>query len=157
MQSTIAYFGAGISATGLTAVLAKNSRFAFMNPFVLLGASLVGMIGCQFTDNPLLKHSLWGAFTVSQGLSIASLLNFYAMPIIFNAAAATAVMVGALSFYAYNTPTTNFLNMDSFLLLGLAGLLGVGCVNMFWPSALLMNLYMYGGLMLFGGFVLYDT
>ena len=96
-------------------------------------------------------------FTVTQGLSIASLLTMFEMATIFNAAAATAVMVSALSFYAYNTPTTNFLKMDSFLLLGLAGLLGVGCVNMFWPSPLLWNIYLYGGLMLFGGFVLYYT
>ena len=47
--------------------------------------------------------------------------------------------------------------MGSFLFMGLAGLLGVGVMNMFWPSPALMNLYMYGGLMLFGGFVLYDT
>jgi len=96
-------------------------------------------------------------FTITQGLSIASLLTMFEMPIIFNAAAATAVMVGSLSFYAYNTPSTNFLNFDSYLLLGLASLLGVGVVNMFWPSPILMNLYLYGGLMLFGGFVLYDT
>lgn len=128
-----------------------------MNPWLLLGTSLVGMIGCQFAQDPIIKHGLWGMFTVTQGLSIASLLTMFEMATIFNAAAATAVMVSALSFYAYNTPTTNFLKMDSFLLLGLAGLLGVGCVNMFWPSPLLWNIYLYGGLMLFGGFVLYDT
>ena len=81
----------------------------------------------------------------------------FEMPIIFNAAAATAVMVGSLSFYACNSPSTNFLNFDTYLLLGLASLLGVGVVNMFWPSPMLMNIYLYGGLMLFGGFVLYDT
>ena len=42
------------------------------------------------------------------------------------------------------------------LSLGLAGLIGVSLVNMFYPSSLLMNLSMYGGLMLFGAFVLYD-
>ena len=30
-------------------------------------------------------------------------------------------------------------------------------ISMFWPSPALMNIYMYGGLVLFGGFVLYDT
>lgn len=108
-------------------------------------------------ESPGLKHGLWGTFILTQGLSIASLVSMFALPVVFNAAAATAAMVGALSFYAYNTPTQNFLKMDSFLLLGLAGLLGLGVANMFWPSTLLMNIYMYGGLMLFGGFVLYDT
>ena len=42
-------------------------------------------------------------------------------------------------------------------MLGLVSMFGVGLVNIFWPSAFLYNLYLYGGLLLFGGFVLYDT
>lgn len=63
------------------------------------------MVACQMVESPGLKHGLWGAFTLTQGLSIASLVSMFSLPIVFNAAAATAAMVGALSFYAYNTPT----------------------------------------------------
>jgi len=35
-------------------------------------------------------------------------------------------------------------------------MIGLGLVNMFWPSPALFNIYLYGGLLLFGAFVLYD-
>ena len=108
-------------------------------------------------NNSFVKHSLWGMFVGSEGLMMASLISFFEMPIIFNALAATAIMVGGLSLYAYMTPTQDFLSMQTPLMIGLVSLLGVSVVNMFWPSSLLYNLSMYGGLLLFGGFVLYDT
>ena len=49
VANTIAYFGTGLSITGLVAALARNSRFAFMNPWALLISSIAGMIGCQLT------------------------------------------------------------------------------------------------------------
>jgi FtsH-binding integral membrane protein len=103
------------------------------------------------------KHLMWGAFTICEGLAMAPLITMASMPILFNALAATAVMVGGLSAYAYMTPTQDFLSMQTGLMVGLCGLLGVSLVNIFWPSPLLMNLALYGGLLLFGGFVLYDT
>jgi FtsH-binding integral membrane protein len=96
-------------------------------------------------------------FTVCQGLGISSLITMFEYAAIFNAAAATGVMVSALSIYAYNNPSMDFLNMGNFLFLGLAGLLGLGIANMFYPSPILTSVYLFGGLMLFGGFVLYDT
>ena len=41
--------------------------------------------------------------------------------------------------------------------MGLAAMIGIGFVGMFWPSRALYNIYMYGGLALFSAFVLYDT
>ncbi len=42
--------------------------------------------------------------------------------------------------------------------MGLAGMIGIGLASMFWPmSPGLYNVWMYGGLILFGAFVLYDT
>ena len=153
------YFGGSVAITGLIAALARGSSIAFTNPFLLLIPTLIGMIGCQMVDqrNTLLKHSLWGMFVGCEGLATAALITFFEMPIIFNALAATAIMVGGLSMYAYMTPTQDFLSMQTGLMIGLVSMLGVGLVNIFWPSAFLYNLYLYGGLLLFGGFVLYDT
>ena len=41
--------------------------------------------------------------------------------------------------------------------MGCAGLIGVSLANMFWPSPALFNMWLYGGLVLFSAFVLYDT
>ena len=41
--------------------------------------------------------------------------------------------------------------------MGLCGLIGVSFVNLFWPSPIMTSICLYGGLLLFGGFVLYDT
>jgi len=159
VQTTLAYFGASISITGLVAAASRGTRFAFVNPLIYLVPCLIGMIGCQVVNpnNFALKHSLWGMFTVAEGLSMAGLITMMEMPIIFNALAATAFMVGGLSLYAYMTPTQDFLKMDTALMVGLCSLFGVSLINAFWPSSLLYNLYLYGGLLLFGGFVLYDT
>lgn len=131
-----------------------------INPLWFLIPTLGSLIGMQMVDyhqNAALKHTLWSVFTVCEGLALAPLITMASMPIIFNAAAATAVMVGALSAYAYTSPTSDFLGMGGFLMVGLCSLLGVSLVNLFWPSPLLMSLSLYGGLALFGGFVLYDT
>ena len=108
-------------------------------------------------NKSFLKHSLWGMFVGSNGLIMGSLTILFDMPIIFNALAATAIMVGGLSLYAYMTPTQDFLSMQTHLMIGLLSLLGVSFVNKFWPSPLLFILSIYGGLLLFGGFVFYDT
>lgn len=42
--------------------------------------------------------------------------------------------------------------------MALAGMIGIGLASMFWPnSAALFNIWLYGGLVLFGAFVLFDT
>lgn len=79
-----------------------------MNPLWFFIPTIVGMLGCQMVDgrtNNALKHALWGMFTVCEGLALAPLITMAGAPIVFNAAAATAVMVGGLSLYAYTTPT----------------------------------------------------
>lgn len=35
-------------------------------------------------------------------------------------------------------------------------MIGVGLINMFWPSPALTSIWLYGGLLLFSAFVLYD-
>ena len=48
--------------------------------------------------------------------------------------------------------------MGGVLAIGLGGMLGVSIMSMFNPgSAALYNIWLYGGLALFSGFVLYDT
>ena len=42
--------------------------------------------------------------------------------------------------------------------MALAGMVGISLASMFWPNnPALFNIWLYGGLVLFGAFVLYDT
>lgn len=41
--------------------------------------------------------------------------------------------------------------------MGCAGMMGIGLASMFFPSPALYNIWLYGGLVLFSAFVLYDT
>jgi FtsH-binding integral membrane protein len=41
--------------------------------------------------------------------------------------------------------------------MGLAGMIGISFMQMFWPSQALFNVWLYGGLVLFSAFVLYDV
>lgn len=160
VQNALAYFCGGLTLTGLSVALFRNTALAYANPFLLFIPAIAAMIGTQYinyhTQGPL-KHLTWGTFCGLEGLMLAPLINMAGMPIVFNALAATGAMMGCLAAYAYNTPTSDFLSWRGGLSIGLCGLIGVSFVNMFWPSPLLMSLSLYGGLMLFGGFVLYDT
>ena len=160
VQSALAYFGGGIALTGLSISLFRYTALAYANPLLLFIPTIASLIGTMYfnyhTQSPL-KHLCWGAFCGFEGLALAPLINMAGMPIVFNALAATGTMMGLLAAYAYNSPTNNFLSWQGGLTMGLCGLIGVSLVNMFWPSPLLTSLSLYGGLLLFGGFVLYDT
>jgi FtsH-binding integral membrane protein len=72
------------------------------------------------------------------------------------AAALTIAVFGALTLYAMQSKR-DFSFMGGMLFVGLIGLLVAGIVLMFLHSSLLGTLYALGGVLLFSGFVLYDT
>jgi len=41
--------------------------------------------------------------------------------------------------------------------MGLGALIGINLLSIFYPSPALFNMWLYGGLFLFGALVLYDT
>merc|ERR1719387_2108975 len=91
------------------------------------------------------------------GASLCS-LGFLGGPILLKAAMGTGVMVGSLSLIAMNSPSEQFLWLGGPLTVGLGVTLCASLGSMFFPgSALLHNLVLYGGLGVFGGFVLFDT
>lgn len=83
-------------------------------------------------------------------------------PILVRAAWYTAGMVGGLSTVAACAPSDKFLNMGGPLAMGLGVVFVSSIGSAFLPptTALGAGLYsvaLYGGLILFGGFLLYDT
>jgi FtsH-binding integral membrane protein len=155
------YFTAACAGTGALTMMLRNSRLAMMNPWALLGVSMVSMIGTQMTSydqNFALKNMLYAGFIGSMSLSLVPLIHMYSMPIIYDALIATGVTVGSLGVVAYNAPSEQFLNWGGPLALGLGGMLGISLLSIVYPgSPALYNIYLYGGLALFSAFMLYDT
>lgn len=107
------------------------------------------------TQRPL-KLMLWSGFMGITALSLVPLINMASMPIIYDAILATGVSMGALGLVAYNAPSEEFLKWGGMLAVGLGGMIGVSLVSMFYPSQALFNVWLYGGLVLFSAFTLYD-
>jgi len=90
-------------------------------------------------------------------LSMIPLINMASMPIIFDALFATGFTMGGLGLVAYNAPSEQFLQWGGMLGMGCAGLIGISVTQIFWPSQALFNIWLYGGLLLFSAFTLYDV
>jgi len=176
VRDTYMYFG---GALGLTA--ASAAAF-FRSPTIMklltpksFGHGMALLAGCLAVGIGLLiaihsteyrpgfgtKQLAWMAFSGLEGAILAPLMSLGG-PLIITAATYTAGIVGGLSAVAMCAPSDQFLYWGGPLGMGL-GVVCVACLgSLFLPptTALGASLYsvsVYGGLVLFGGFVLYDT
>ena len=91
-------------------------------------------------------------------LTMVPLISFAGMPVVYDALFATGFTMAGLGLVAYNAPSEQFLQWGGALGMGLAGMIGLSLAGMIWPmSPGLYNVWLYGGLLLFSLFVLYDT
>ncbi|KAJ2953755.1 hypothetical protein O0L34_g1381 [Tuta absoluta] len=107
------------------------------------------------------KQIAWIVHTGIMGAVIAPMC-FLGGPILVRAAWYTAGVVGGLSTIAVCAPSGEFLSMRAPLAMGLGAVFAASIAGMFLPptSVLGAGLYsfsLYGGLVVFGGFLLYDT
>lgn len=165
--ATFGYFASAIGMTAVSAVALSRSvpvvRAALRSPTMFgIGtfvASVAGMMGAMTIapEKPMLKHASWLLFTTASGAMLLP-LAVVGGPIVAQAATATGLMVGGISAVAAVAPSDSFLWMRGGLTIGLMTVVGASVGQMFFPaSSLLMNVSLYGGLALFGGFQLYDT
>ena len=111
----------------------------------------------NYHQSPALKHGLWFSFLTATALGMVPLINMASMPIIYDALFATGFTMGGLGLVAYNAPSEQFLKWGGALGMGMAGMIGISFMQMFFPSPALFNFWLYGGLVLFSAFVLYDV
>lgn len=172
IRSTYAYFGGSILATAVSAVAASSFppllNFMTRSPMLAMFGSIVVSISslmiCMrlpYTESFGTKHLAWLAFASSMGASICPLV-FLGGPLLARAAAYTAGIVGGLSTLAVCAPSEKFLYMGGPLAMGLGAVIVASIGSMFVPATTvigssLYSISLYGGLVLFGGFVLYDT
>jgi len=172
IRDTYLYFGASLAATAGTAVAAFRSP-AVMNivsrgGLMAMGVSIAAMIGSSMVARSIpyqpgfgSKQLAWLAHCAVIGLVVAPICMLGG-PVLTRAAWYTAGMVGGLSTVAVCAPSDKFLYMGGPLAMGLGVVFCASIGSAFLPpttaaGAGLYSVAMYGGLVLFGAFLLYDT
>lgn len=134
-------------------------------PMILTIGAMVGsgmvVQGMQYTPGFGAKQIAWIIHTGIMGAVIAPIC-FLGGPVLTRAAWYTAGVVGGLSTVAVCAPSGEFLNMRAPLAMGLGAVMAASLGSMFLaPTSVLgAGLYsfsLYGGLIIFSGFLLYDT
>lgn len=172
IRDTYAYFGASIGLTAATAVGIFRTP-ALLNivsrgGMISLGVSLVAMIGTGMIARSIpyeeglgQKQLAWALHCAVLGAVVAPMC-LLGGPLLMRAAWYTAGMVGGLSTVALCAPSDKFLYMGGPLAMGFGVVFASSMATMFLPpttalGAGLASVALYGGLILFGGFILYDT
>lgn len=172
VHATYMYFGASIATSAVSAAVCLRSP-AMMNlvmrqGWLALGATMVAMIGtgmvCQsmpYKEGFGAKQMAWLVHTGVVGAVLAPLC-LLGGSLVLRAAWYTAGVVGGLSAVAVCAPSEKFLNMGGPLAIGLGVVFCSSIGTMFLPpttafGAGLHSIALYGGLVLFSMFLLYDT
>lgn len=173
LNQTFMHTGLGIGIIGLTARQMVQSGFVYRlmvtNPWVVaiggLAASFGTMIGTRMIepDNYIPKYALWTAFNATQAAFIAPLIAFAPGALIARAGLYTIAMMGSISFVGATAKQEKYLYIGGPLLAGAAIVAVSGLAPLVIPAtavrtlAFTENIWLYGGLAVFGGFTLYDV
>ncbi|KAF9444598.1 hypothetical protein P691DRAFT_807134 [Macrolepiota fuliginosa MF-IS2] len=171
LNDSFKYTAGGLLVTALTARQMFRSGFAFRimaaNPWVVLGVSLFGsiatMAGAMYTppERPIQKHLLWLAFNVCQAATLSPLF-FLSPSILSRAALYTVGVAGSISYIGATATNDKYLHLGGPLLAGVTVVALSSLAPMILPMglrslAISESISLYGGLAVFGGFILYDT
>ncbi|CAD5212819.1 unnamed protein product [Bursaphelenchus okinawaensis] len=172
LQTTYAYLAgslaltaaAGVAAARTPAILALTSGGGLL----VFAGSMAAIIGTgmlvrsiDYDNNKMAKILMWAAHCGVMGAVLAPLC-FAGGPVLMRAAWYTAGLVGGLSATAMFAPSEKFLMWSGPLAMGLGVVFVANIGSLFFPAntalgAGLASIVVYGGLILFSMFLLYDT
>jgi FtsH-binding integral membrane protein len=162
VANTLGYFGYGLGFTGAVAYSLRNSARAMnLHWGICLAGQIAFLLGTHLTDyhtNYPVKMACYTAFLGMVGVTIMPLCVMAGGALVVDAALATGVAMSALAGVAYMAPSEEFLRWGGCLSLMCGGMFGISLLLMFNPqSNALMNVWLYGGLLLCGGMTMYRT
>ncbi len=126
---------------------------------LIIAEFVVGIIMAFARRTSGLNVALLGLFAALQGAvfgPVLTLLNHIAPGVPMQAAVLTGAVFGGLSLYALQSGK-DFSYLGGMLFMALIALIVGGIVMWFVHSSLLNTLYSIGGVLIFSGYVLYDT
>jgi uncharacterized protein len=139
----------------------RPSFFLFQPAFLI--AMLIGYIILAFAVQPVIMRAsivvgagMYLLYTVVFGVMTATVFVAYTQAQISTAFIATAGMFGAMSLYGYTTKA-DLSRLGSILGMALLGLVIASIVNWFAQSPAIYYFISYAGVVIFCGFVAYDT
>ncbi|EOD50340.1 putative bax inhibitor family protein [Neofusicoccum parvum] len=172
LNDTFLHTGLGIGIIGVAARAMHMNGWSYRlmaaNPWVVMGVGLAGsiatMMGTRATspDNYVQKYALWTAFNVTQA-ALLSPLMFVQPALLARAGLYTIGMMGSIAFVGATAKQEKYLYLGGPLLAGCAIVALSGLAPLVLPvtaTRTLMwteNMWLYGGLAVFGGFTLYDV
>lgn len=172
IHSTYMYFAGSVGLTALSAVAVSRTPalmgLMMRGSWMAIGATFAAMIGAgmlvrsiSYDQSPGPKHLAWMLHAGVMGAVIAP-MTLLGGPLMLRAAWYTAGIVGGLSTVAMCAPSEKFLNMGGPLAVGFGVVFASSIGSMFLPptsamGAGLFSIAVYGGLVLFSMFLLYDT
>lgn len=172
VKHTYLYFaGSGAIAVASAAACLRSPRAMSLitrNTIPAMIGSVALMIGTQMLVRSIpyepglnMKHMAWALHAGILGAFVAP-LTVLGGAILIRAAWYTAGVVGGLSAVACCAPSDKFLYMGGPLAIGMGVVFAASIGSAFLPAttalgAGLYSISMYGGLLLFSGFLLYDT
>ncbi|XP_037935961.1 growth hormone-inducible transmembrane protein [Teleopsis dalmanni] len=172
IHTTYGYFGASCAITAAAAAAAyrsprimqlvtRNGWMSILGTFaVMIGTGAVAQ-SLEYKPGIGAKQLAWAVHCGVLGAVIAPMC-LLGGPILTRAALYTGGIVGGLSTIAVCAPSDKFLYLGGPLALGLGLVFASSLASMWLPpttalGAGLYSLSLYGGLILFSGFLLYDT
>jgi len=172
LNETFLHTGLGIGIIGVAARALHTSGWSYRlmatNPWAVIGLSLVASIGTMYgtfytaPENYIQKYALWGAFNLTQA-AILSPLMFMQPALLARAGIYTLGMMGSIAFVGATAKQEKYLYLGGPLLAGVCIVALSGFAPLVLPATAartLMwteNIWLYGGLAVFGGFTLYDV
>ena len=168
MFNTYMYILLGIVIVGCSWVcldgmdgISINSRSIF-SAFLV---SLAALFGTLLSSSSMVRHVAWTVFMMSMGLISYVCYKYLEMEgMLFNVFASMVVLVGVLSWMAYKWPIDTFDSWFEPMMGMLLGLIVVQIVDylVFWGGDMdgfvtRSRVYSLMSLLLFSGFLLYDT
>jgi len=172
LNDTFLHTGLGVGIIGVAARALHQSglslRIMSANPWLVIiggvGASFAFMYGCRATapENYIPKYALWAGFNVTQAVFLAPLM-FMQPALLMRAGLYTVAMMGSIAFVGATAKTDKYLYLGGPLLAGVAVVAVSGLAPLVLPATatrtlmVTENLWLWGGLAVFGGFTLYDV
>lgn len=172
IHATFAYFGASIGVAATSAYFVTRTpalmRLVSSNSLLAFGVTIAALIGLGSISASIPyspgfgpKQMAWLAHSSLLGAIIAP-ISVVGGPLIMRAALMTAGVISSLSLVAVCAPSEKFLNIGGPLAMGFGLVFASSLATMFLAptSAIGASAYsisIYGGLLLFSAFLLYDV